>query len=64
MLSRWSSLTKQLKVVIRSAACSLGDARHPRGLLQQLDVVGVQLLLCHAVHHGHELLDAHLALLV
>ena len=56
--------TKQLQVIFRPAACTLGDASDPGGLLQQLDVIGVQLLLSHAVHHGHELLDAHLTLLI
>lgn len=45
------------------ASSTLGDTCYPCGLLQHLDVIGVQLLLSHAVHHGHELFDTHLTLL-
>ena len=59
-----TALTKQLKVVLRSPASSFADASHSGGLLQYLDLVGVQLKLSHAIHHGHELLDTNLTLLI
>ena len=58
------TLTKQLLVVLRAAPSPPGDAQNPAGLGQHLDVIRVELLLGHAVHHRHELLDSHLALLV
>ena len=57
-------LTKQFEVVLGMAAGPLGNPDNSTLLLQQLEVVGVQLLLSHAVHHSHELLDANLTLLL